>query len=1023
VKIVRSLAATLGICAVLGAVDCSPTPVAVAVRSLERSGKVAFACIQNPAADKPGIPMDACVRYLNPGDVTVSYYGVPHALGLVTQTTHGEVAVVDLTAASVLDLDPTTPGYNFFPVGANPTDIVTTPGGNAAFVSSAEPGREGIFALPMSTILKPIFGPNGNAAGPRHLTDLPACSLPSAPEAMAIATRPSSGELRCDGTKRVNAPAPGADLSGEAAAYGNLELIVTLPELSMLVVIDAQELLARPPGSFESCPIEKVIPLDNAIPAAQVPTPPVSDAGAADGGAPDAAKIDPICMSPVAFPTFNPVEEAHPYALALADDGRLYVTDDRVPKIHVLDMADPCDPKARDPLRPVSFVDPWRQVLTRAIAVSPITSDDKRFVYATDIKDNASVMVFDVSDGATATTPIVRSDLARNLYERPDRIAVGSPVKSIAFARHGDVNASTGSATGITVSGRPCDPNDGDPNYPLKPRPGSNSTTGAAPRNLRGIFAFLLLGNGHVVVVDVDDFDAPCRRALLNAAPLACQAAVPLASLDPAKNSASAEASCNVVERHRIRSAFFYANNASTSGTHAPTLQNFPLLHGPDGAVLMTDLSRRPKLLGPVFPDLDVPAGPGGKTKTPDPIKITLAGVSPETDTTTTLSPYPYLVTAPHGRAQDGGPGSEPDPALVAKNNWLVFDLVEPRVHFEQTWSVTYEGEVPGIRGRVGRLQCRDPSVARLADCAAGFALFDSSAGFCSRGIHDSAAAAQGGIDSGDIVEVVGQLPETDDPYWASVGDLCSRTRCELAFGTAENPAASGSREQEVEAAYQDRLVLKPKPVPDPFYPVVKNIPMACCFPYQVAYTVRVGKQWIVTGSAIGFAHHVVPDPRATDPSNARCVDSCDPRLALANGRVRMLGVDDAPAVENPDSLTNDGRRLTTDLPGYGDVPVFKDSKVKQARLFKNLQLQFALWGPGAKECATEPCIRRGMYFSFSEVGGFAGLAMPLASNIQTAPQSIAYVRGIEELAIPDAASQGLILVDLNRLGVVQSLY
>jgi hypothetical protein len=1025
VKIARPLAAALGLCALLGAIDCSQTPVAVTMRSLERSNKAAFVCIQSPWTDAPGVQLDRCVRYFSPGDVTIPNYTVPHMFGLVTQLTHGEVAVVDLTASTVLDLDPTTPGYNFMPVGANPTDIVTTPGGNAAFVSSAEPGREGIFALPMATILKPIFSPNGNVSGPRHLTDLPACSLPSPPGAMVIAPDWVTSRERCDGSVRSSAPPANADLSGEVAVLNNrAKLVVTLPEKSMLVVIDAQELLARPAGSFDSCPVEKMIPLDNAIPAETVLMQSVADAG------PDAtpAAADPVCQPPVRYPTFTPVEDAHPVAMALADDGRLFISDDRVPKVHVLDVRDPCNPKVLDPLKPASYGDPWRQVVTKAIAVSPLTCDQKRFVYATDLKDNGAVMVFDVSDGATVRTPLVRPDLAHNLYERPDRIALGSAVQAIAFARHGDekgVTPGPGVKTGVCA---PCDANNSDPSYPLRPQPGSDSTTAAAPRSLRGTFAFLLLANGQLVVVDVEDLDAPCRRPVPSATTLACGGAPVIASTDPAKNAVSNEVSCNVVERHRLRSSHFYANNSSTSGLHAPSMQNFPLLHDKDGAVSQdtAGASRRPKMLGPLFVDVSVddPANPGTKKRTEDPVKTIVAGVTAGSDVAASLSPFPYSATAPHRAGQDGGAATEPDPALVASKNWVVFDLVEPRTHFDQTWAVTYEGEVPGFRGRIGRLQCRDPGVGRLADCEGGFEIFDSSAAFCSRGVHDATVAADLGIDSGDIVEIIERLPEPDDPYWASVGDLCSRTRCELAFGTDENPAATGSREQEVETAYQDRLTLKPKHVPDPYYYLNgKNIPIACCFPYPVAYTVRVGRQWIVTGSATGFAHHVVPDPKATDPSFARCVDSCDPRLALANGRVRMLTPDDAPLVENAEGLTSGNLRLTSDLPGLGDVSPFKDSKVTRARMFKNLQIQFALWGPEDKKCETEACVQRGMYFSFAEVGGFSSLTMPLSISSQVAPQSISYVNGIEELAIPDAAAQGLLLVDLNRLGVVQSLY
>lgn len=39
-----------------------------------------------------------------------------HLFALVTQTTRGEVAIVDLTAGNVVDIDNSTPGINFLPV-------------------------------------------------------------------------------------------------------------------------------------------------------------------------------------------------------------------------------------------------------------------------------------------------------------------------------------------------------------------------------------------------------------------------------------------------------------------------------------------------------------------------------------------------------------------------------------------------------------------------------------------------------------------------------------------------------------------------------------------------------------------------------------------------------------------------------------------------------------------------------------------------------------------------------------------
>ena len=77
------------------------------VRSLERSGKAAFLCIRDPTADNPGQQLEAC---FTPGDIPGQFnYIIPHVIALVTQTARGEVAIVDVTAETVMDVDPVSP--------------------------------------------------------------------------------------------------------------------------------------------------------------------------------------------------------------------------------------------------------------------------------------------------------------------------------------------------------------------------------------------------------------------------------------------------------------------------------------------------------------------------------------------------------------------------------------------------------------------------------------------------------------------------------------------------------------------------------------------------------------------------------------------------------------------------------------------------------------------------------------------------------------------------------------------------
>ena len=55
------------------------------------------------------------------------------------------------------------------------------------------------------------------------------------------------------------------------------------------------------------------------------------------------------------------------------------------------------------------------------------------------------------------------------------------------------------------------------------------------------------------------------------------------------------------------------------------------------------------------------------------------------------------------------------------------------------------------------------------------------------------------------------------------------------------------------------------------------------------------------------------------------------------------------------------------------------------------------------------------MYFQFAESGGFRSMEIGL-SPIPVIVDSIRFVRGIDQLAVPDAVSQGLGLFDIGSL-------
>lgn len=1004
-KIIAALTVLVG--SGLAWAGCSQNTAVVTVRSLERSGRAAFLCIRYPRErvpstnppPKPGVEMDGCfVPDIAPSQY---YYLVPHVIALVTQMARGEVAVVDVTAGTVVDVDKTKPGYNFLAVGASPTDVVATQGSNASFVGIGDPTRPAIFGIPSTKL------PLWTDAAPVDYGSWPACALPpgGVPTELAIVpdmtpstTDPGGRRASCDGTPGTT-PAEPVDLTLETEMFGRQKLAVLLPELGEIDFIDAQELLARPPGEFEPCKIEHRVFLSGD--PAMLPPPPAQPEGgvdadpgdapsgdaAADQSAPEDASDDVGPGTPDAgpgddggtcslrrTPTSPPSTRPHPNSFALSNDGRLFVSDDSASVIHVVDVKDPCTASEGAPLLPVSATDPLRAVVSGAITVSPLTTDGKRYVYAADVKGNGSLMVFDVSPGSTERTPLLRSDRLYNPLDPPDRLVLASPIESMTFATH-EVPLAEPDPNGSIPRGQRCDPrNASDPNAP----PDDYLSSGAGPRRLRGTFAFVAQTNGDMSIVDLDDYDAPCRRpALSDDKALGCQGE-PVA--DGELPSASNEASCNVVERHRPRSAAFFIN-ANNVGQRAPAMQTYPTLYEKDGTALIYDSTRPetsnyPKLLGPELTSNEHQA-----------------------------SSWPYLATVLSS-------GATPDPSVSgglisdpkkAEGNWVAFDLREPRAHPTQAWALTYEGALPWFAARRGRLQCADPS-KRADECELGdnpshLELYDSAVGFCDGGTQGEDMSP-----AGDLLEIIDDMPDAADPYWSTT-KLCSRQDCETVFGTIDAPRVidagkPAGRDIVIAKSYQAKLSLKNSvALKRDEDDKDRHIPVACCFPYPVAYGIRANAHWILTGQATGFAHHLVPDPesKSNAPDLQACVPSCDPTLALRNGRVVAR---DASA--------------GTPVPKYDDL----DS------IFHNAQLRFVLWDMEGSNCKP-PCAAkvRDRYFAFQETGGFLPMRFPLSSSQPIMPTSVKFVRGIQMLSIPDPVGQGLMLFDLNRLATTASFY
>ncbi|MBM4359833.1 MAG: hypothetical protein FJ096_17155 [Deltaproteobacteria bacterium] len=892
----RRIAGTLGAGLLLGAlasgVGCGATATPSNVRALQATGPAAFVCV-GPRTPTEGeesstnvaavaLPLAACTgaRTANPD--------VPHLLALTTQPLRGEIAVVDLTAESnpLIDADPVTPGTNFLPVGANPTDLVATPGGTAAFVGIAEPGHEGIFALPANQL---------RGVAPR-LHDWPACALPERPGAIRLlldeadaggAVRPrcdaAYGDADLDATCGPNDEAHcHGDLALDAesvAAPGRYKLLVSLPTSGGVAVIDAQAILDQERGAYEPCRIERFLPLEVALATDDTPPPTVEEA----------------CVAPKPATPKATAVSARPAGLAVTDRAgggyRVYVADKDAPTIHRLDFPSACDPIEIAPLLATSIEDPTRVVTTNRLAVSPLTYDLRRYLYAIDEIDG-SLMVFDVSDDATSRRPLTRPTPERNPFQPPDRIRFGSPPRDLVLLeRRADASDDeTGAALPVK-----CDPSPAASTDAASYRTAADFSSGAGPRKLRGVFGLAVLASGNVVTIDVDDLDAACRGPKTHDPLFGC------ADQTSGLEGASTEYTCGVVAPHQPRAGTYLAFRENVTATQ-PGVQALPLLFDVDGTILEANDEGAPRMRAtipdePIAFDFILPVGPSSET---------------------VASATGLLVS------------EEPESAGA---HVLVMNGDDPRAHIlAQSWAVTYEGSIPGFAGHF----------ASLTPVPGGFELRDPAVGFCSTGVLgrsavaaelvateglEPAAADLAAGDLADYVQVTSETPVLTDTYWNSQSE-CTFTACQQTYGTLQNPLEA--RDLRIEVAKEDVLLVSPRgDLPSPG--------LKCCFPNLVQFRVRGGDQWVVTGTQVGFLHHGAADEQGV------CRPRCDARLSRLNGRVRMVEGDDPVKDGHPRAFVNPFFRFAI----RGGAATARDMRFEFTTQGQFAPLQVALLGSG----------------------------------------------------------------------------
>ena len=856
--------------------------------------------------------------------------------------------------------------------------------------------------------------------------DVPAiAAVPARDAARAACASPDPAPLLDTVQPQRECP---ADLTNEAGPFGRRKLLIALPEEHKLVLLDAQTLLDSPPGQFGACTIEATYPLQATLPS----TPPTPDL-------PDDLQATPnLSICPVTpYPAITATAPT-PGGMALSGN-QLYVADRSLPVVHVLDVTDPCAAVEQPPLLPEAYSDPNRVVTTSRVAVSPLTPTGKQYVYAIDEKDqpSASIMVFDISAGTTSRTPVIFPGSPRQPYSPPDRIRFSAPVRDVSFVIRDFPEPDP--VTGVGVFGVQCDPNPAA--SATSPgalyRPASDFTDGARPVNLRGVFGFAMLTNGQIPIIDVEDFDAPCRRPIYpNPTSVVdfrgCPPDVnppPYFTTDETSAGTATvtdESSCNVIEPNRARDANLSISD-SLVGLHAPTLGSLPQFSNPDPSAVL-EPADQPHMLAVDFPN---PAGKPVNDGLPFPAQVNISGqlyaaCSPENDPFREKNPPPSVKNEPP--PCDTAQVLPNDPTAAIENS-LTLPLVEPRSYAaNEAPTATFEGKI--MPDRTSGFLSPQPD--------GSWWIQDPDASFCSAGVEDSKAilveAAELGIPSSsvpqwadahaDYVQITGDFLPYTDAYWSrGAGRFCADMikgttndddgfgACTTEFGNIEDPTAlKETRELEILGAFTDHLVVGPRNGNS-----LDNV--RCCFPSGTSYSVRASKQWFVS-SAAGL-HDI---SAAADGS---CVHtaSCDPRKQFFHSRA--FEVCDSNVVDPP------GTKPTADscLPTAANVgcvhpfstpvggvatpnPVEPGGDASQC-IFENLTSRFVIYR--GKQPSS-----RDMSFSWTTTGGFAPLAMSLTTVSNSVnPQAISYIPELGYLAVVDGSTLGLSLFDLNSLGVV----
>jgi hypothetical protein len=332
---------------------------------------------------------------------------------------------------------------------------------------------------------------------------------------------------------------------------------------------------------------------------------------------------------------------------------------------------------------------------------------------------------------------------------------------------------------------------------------------------------------------------------------------------------------------------------------------------------------------------------------------------------------------------------------------------------------VTYEGTIPGFDGLSATISTVDEYGSLVLSQPQGH--------FCGKGVEDWAVggARASAITNAlavsnrpihperldrrmvDYVQLNEDLLDPSDPYWEE-SDLPAPNACwdgvapgqpryDICFGAFGAAADQGAnRDLPILEAYDDHLVVSrfatipPNKTRELVYKDPSNAQQLklarCCFHHQVKFNIRTGSEWSAVGSTIGFLSHL------TRGDGGRCIPSCEARESLLNARAPSLPF------------------------GPGDFAPHRDSVLA----LRNPS--FSYFVQNGQKNGADVVPQRDSSWHFQSRGQFTSLTVNLAATTTTVdPQSMRFIDALGQLAVIDAASQGLVLIDLSTVALARA--